>query len=100
VIEMSFMRDDEKIITHEDIERLEDIEYKICELAREAFDIIQDTSEEGRSKAYWYGEVCSAMNGDTYVESSCSLHSVIEALEEYAEDGEDDDDDDDDDDNT
>jgi hypothetical protein len=92
---MSFMRDDEKVITTDDIERLEEIEYEIIELADEAFDIIEGTSEEGRSKAYWHGEVCAAMNNEKYVESQCSLQSVIETLEEYAEGCEDEDDDDD-----
>jgi len=93
---MSFYRDDEKIIESSDIERLREIEDEIIDLANEAFDIIDDTSEESRSKAYWFGEVCSAMNGERYPESQCSLRNVTDTLEEYAEEEEEDDDDDDD----
>lgn len=81
-----------KEITTEDIERLEEIQFEILELADEAFDIVRGTSEESRSKAYWYGYVWSAMNDEKYPGATCTLQDVIDTLEEYAVDGDDDDD--------
>lgn len=88
--------DEDKVITTSDIERLEEIEFEILELADEAFGIVRGTSEEGRSKAYWYGEIWAAMNNEKYVASSCTLQDVIDALTEYAEEDDDNDEDDED----
>lgn len=92
------MSDENGNVTRDELERLEEIEFEILELANEAMDIIRGTSEEGRSKAYWYGEVNSAMNDDKYVGSTYTLQNVIEALEECVSDEDYDDEDDDNDD--
>ena len=91
------MSDENGNITRDELDRLNDIEFEICELADEAMDIIRGTSEEGRSKAYWFGEVYSAMNNEKYVESTCSLQSVIESLEDSVVESDEDDEDYDDD---
>jgi hypothetical protein len=61
--------------------RLSEIADQMEELLHEAYQLVTNTPEEGRSRLYWYGHIASAIGNSEYRTYAPTMRSTIKALE-------------------
>lgn len=70
-------------LSADEVGRLNEIKDEIKSLTQEAYHLVRGTTEEARSKAYWYGHIMTSIDDDHEFLSSrgqTTLESTIEKL--------------------
>jgi hypothetical protein len=60
---------------------LDEIRAQMKDLVEQAFRLVRGTDEEHRAKAYWYGQIHSALDDESYPGGMHTMADSQEALE-------------------